>query len=67
MGAAGYSLLREVWTSSNLNAEQELRPTETSRGDSENEFSESPRDREKLVFLEVPYRLRVNERNSEIR
>ena len=30
-------------------------PPETSRGDSENLFSESPRDSEKLMFLEVPF------------
>ena len=50
MGAAGYNLLREVWTSSSLNAEQELRPTETSRVESENLFSDSTRDRDKLTF-----------------
>ena len=33
-------------------------PPETSRGDSENKFSESPRDREKMEFLDVPYNVK---------
>ena len=54
MGRQDYNLLRKVWTSSSLYAEQELRPTESSRAESENKFSDSARDREKLIFLEVP-------------
>ena len=59
MGRQGYNLLREVWTSSSLNAEQELRPTETSRVKSENLFSDFTRDREKDDFLEVPLNINL--------
>ena len=54
MGAAVIACSVRYGLTPDLYSEQELRPTETSRGDSENKFSESPRDREKLEFLDVP-------------
>ena len=56
MGAAVIACFVRYGLTPDLYSEQELRPTETSRGDSENLFSESPRNREKLEFLEVPLR-----------
>ena len=54
MGAAVIACSVRYGLTPDLYSEQELRPTETSRGDSENLFSESPRDREILEFFEVP-------------
>ena len=57
MGAAVIACSVRYGLTPNLYSEQELRPTETSRGDSEKLFSESPRDREKLMFLKISSRV----------
>ena len=50
MGAAAIACSVRYGLTPDLYSEQELRPTETSRGESEKMFSDSPRDREKMMF-----------------